>query len=182
MTKPKKPKKAILIAYLASSMTEYQWDLIAQLRGQPTPPTPAKKDSFLNSLFHKTISHSSAKGKGRNLQQWVCQKISEFTGLPWGKDEEIASREMGQSGCDVRMSRKVRKLFPFTVECKSGDQWLLPNAIKQCQANLYPDTDWVVVLDRPHATPEKRIPPIICIDGETFFKIITQEGLCQGRR
>ena len=168
----KKLKKGELIKLLANSITEEQWDLISQLRNQPVPPTQAKKESFLNSLFHKTISRSSAKGKARNLQQWVCKKISELTGLPWGKDEEIASREMGQTGADVRLSQTARIRFPFTVECKSGDQWNLPYAIKQCQANLYPETDWMVVIDRPSNEKEKRIPPIVILDGEAFFRIM----------
>ena len=40
----------------------------------------------------------SAKAKGRTLQQWICKKISEFTGFPCGKDCPIESRPMGQSG------------------------------------------------------------------------------------
>jgi hypothetical protein len=173
MTKSKRPKKANLISFLTNSITEEQWELISQLRGQPIPSTQGKKEAYLNGLFKKTITHASAKGKGRNLQQWMCKKISEFTGLPWGKDESIESRPMGQSGCDVRLSKSARKLFPFSVECKSGGQWNLPAAIKQCQANLYPDTDFLICLDRPHPQKEKRIAPIIVLDGETFFKIWT---------
>lgn len=174
-----KLKKTDYIQFLVNSLSPEQWDLIARLRGQPTPQTQAKKESFLNSLFRKTITRSHAKSKGRNLQQWACQKISEFTGLPWGKDEEIASREGGQSGADVRLSMTARMMFPFTVECKSGDQWSIPHAIKQCQANLYDDTNWMLILDRPNQVKENRISPIICLDGEIFFKIITREGLCQ---
>ncbi len=174
-----KLKKADLIKFLTNSISEEQWELISKLRGLPTPSTQAEKESFLNSLFRKTITRSHAKRKGRNLQQWVCQKISEFTGLPWGKDEEIASREGGQSGADIRLSFAARSIFPFSVECKSGDQWSIPHAIKQAQANLYPNTNWMVILDRPSQVKENRILPIIVMDGETFFKIITKEGLCQ---
>ena len=51
----------------------------------------------------RRIKPSSAKAKGRSLQQWVCQKISDLLGIEWGKDELIASREMGQSGTDIRL-------------------------------------------------------------------------------
>jgi hypothetical protein len=172
--KLKKPKKGGLVKFLANSMTEEQWDLISQLRGQPTPPTQGKKENYLNGLFRKTRSHSTAKGIGRSLQQWLAAKISGFTGVAHGKDEEIESRPMGQSGPDVFLSKRVRKMFPFTAECKSGNQWGLPAAIKQCQANLYPDTHWLVCLDRPHARPEERIPPIVVVDGEVFFKILAR--------
>ncbi len=166
-----KLKKEDLVALLVSSMTDEQWNLIALLRGQPVPSTVKKKENFLNGLFHKTISRDHAKSKSRNLQQWACKKISEFSEIPWGKDEEIASREMGQSGPDVRMSPNARKIFPFTLECKSGNQWNLPASIKQCQANLYPDTRWMVVLDRPDPKPDNRIPPVVVVDGELFFEI-----------
>jgi hypothetical protein len=170
--KQDKLRKGDIVTFLVNSMTEEQWSLISKLRGLPIPETQKKKEKLLNSLFKKTITRSSAKGKGRNLQQWACKMISVFTDLPWGKDEEIASREMGQSGPDVRMSTNARKLFPFTLECKSGNQWNLPAAIKQCQANLYPDTEWMIVLDRPSAIKEERISPTVVIDGKVFFEII----------
>ena len=166
-------KKGDIVTFLANSITEEQWDLIFQLRGLSIPETQIKKEKFLNGLFKKTITRASAKGKGRNLQQWACKMISNFTGLSWGKDEEIASREMGQSGADVRMSANARRLFPFTLECKSGNQWNLPAAIKQCQANLYSDTEWMIVLDRPSAIKEERIPPIVVVDGKIFFQILS---------
>ena len=156
-------------------MTDEQWELIAKLRGQPTPPTKIKKESYLNGLFRKTRTHASAKSIGRELQKWLASKISGFTGVPWGKDEEIESRGGSQSGPDVAMSKRVRKIFPFTAECKSGGQWGLPNAIRQCKSNLYADTPhWLVVLDRPHARAEERIPPVIVVDGEVFFKILAR--------
>lgn len=178
-SKPKKISKGVLISQLQALMTIEQWELIAQLRGISTPATDKKKESFLNGLFKKRISVSSAKSKGRGLQQWLARKISEFTGLPWGKDEEISSREMGQSGPDIRMSSTARMMFPFTAECKSGNHWNLPAAIKQCRANLYPFTDWLVCLDRPSIHPNERILPIIILSGERFFEIITREALCQ---
>ena len=174
-----RPKKHDLIAILESSITDMQWDIISKLRGQPIPATHTKKENLLNGLFKKTITKKHAKSKGRQLQQWVCQRISEFTGLPWGKDEEIASRAGGQPGTDVRLSLSARVMFPFSVECKSSDQWAIPSAIKQCKSNLYPGTDWLLVLDRPSAVKKNQVPPIIVIDGETFFKIITREGLCR---
>jgi len=174
--KGSKLKKKDLVTFLVNSMTEEQWSIISQLRGLPIPETHTKSVSFLNGLFKKTISRAGAKGKGRNLQQWTCKMISNFTGLCWGKDEEIASREMGQAGTDVRMSINARRLFPFSLECKSGNQWNLPAAIKQCQANLYPDTEWMIVLDRPSVIKEERISPIVVVDGEVFFQILNRTG------
>jgi len=171
-SKPRRPSKESLVKEFRDSLSPRQWNLMEQMLGRTIPSSPVSRYNLLNTLFHKTISVAAAKDKGRGLQQWVCQKISEFTGLPWGKDEEIASREGGQNGSDVRLSMAARLMFPFTVECKSGSQWNIPYAIKQAQSNLYPDTAWMVVIDRPHRLPDKRIKPIILMDGEQFFRLL----------
>ena len=64
----------------------------------------------------RKISIASAKDKGRRLQKWVCEKISEITGFEHGSDGDdkpIESRGGGQSGVDVRLEPEVKKLFPF---------------------------------------------------------------------
>ena len=174
-----KPKKEDLILQLQNSLSPEQWELLTQLTGRKPKDTPRAKAHFLTGLFHKNRCHSSRKAIGRNLQQWVCRMISEFVGLPWGRDEEIASREGGQAGCDIRLSMAARTIFPFSVECKSGQSWDIPGAIRQAKTNLYPDTNWLLCLDRPHPKPELRVEPIIVISGDLFFKIITREGLCR---
>jgi hypothetical protein len=177
--KPKKPKKEDLILQLQNSLSSEQWGLLTQLTGREPKDTPKAKANFLTNLFHKSRGHSTAKGIGRELQKWMASQISDFTGVPCGKDEEIESRPGGQSGPDVFMSKRVRRMFPFTSECKSGNQWSLPAAIKQCQANLYPDTKWIVVLDRPSQKKQDRIPPVVVIDGEVFFSILKRAGEIQ---
>jgi hypothetical protein len=165
--------KKDVVSALCDTITEEQWELISQLRGVPVPEN---KTNFINNLFTKTRSKASAKSIARSLQQWTCEQISRITGIAWGKDEEIASREMGQSGADVRMSRNVYGKFKFTIECKSGNKWNIPAAIKQCKNNLYEDTDWMIILDRPHQRKEERIPPIVVIDGDVFFNKILKEN------
>jgi hypothetical protein len=164
--------KADLIRTLMMEMSDQQWKTISLLIGRRIADySPAEKVSFLKKLFTKTRSHAGAKGIARGLQQWTAKKISEVTNIPCGKDEEIQSREMGQSGPDVRMSVRAYMAFGFTPECKSGKTWSLPSAIKQAQVNCYPFTQWMVVLDRPHIHQEERIPPVVVLDGEVFFDI-----------
>jgi len=109
---------------------------------------------------------ASRKGKGRNLQKRVAEAISNHTGLAWGKDELIASREMGQSGTDVRLIGEAKRWFPFAIECKSGESWSLPATIRQAQANQDADTDWLVVLKRKEWNN-----PVVCLDFDLFMKI-----------
>jgi len=115
------------------------------------------------------IKTQSAKAKGRKLQQWVCEKISELTGIPWGKDEMIASREASQSGTDVRLIGKAKRKFPFSVECKWQERWDVPAWIEQAKANQVEGTDWLLVIKK------RRKKPVIVMDAERFFDLLQEK-------
>lgn len=108
---------------------------------------------------------ASGKAKGRRLQVWVCEQISKTIGLKFGKDEDIASREMGQSGADVRLSRIARKFFPFSVECKNQQNWAIPKWIEQAKQNQYDNTNWLLFVSKNH------YKPIVILDARLFFAI-----------
>lgn len=96
----------------------------------------------------KKITTASAKAKGRNLQQWVCRKISELTDIPYEQSDDqcdIHSREMGQAGCDIILRGEARKLFPFSVECKASESLNLKDTVDQARNNAYHGTDWLIV-------------------------------------
>jgi len=112
------------------------------------------------------IKTSSAKQKGRSLQQWTCQKISDLLGIPWGKDEMIASREASQSGTDVRLVGEVKERFPFSVECKWQETWNVIQWIKQAEDNRQEGTDWLLVMKK------NRVRPVVTLDAEVFFEIL----------
>ena len=115
----------------------------------------------------KKISSSSAKDKGRRLQQWVCEKISTLIGLPWGADQPIESRPMGQSGCDVRLDALAAALFPFDVECKHQETWAIPAWVKQAQANNKTSgRHWLLVVKR------NRTDPLVVLDASVFFDLL----------
>ncbi len=117
------------------------------------------------------ISISSRKAKGRQLQQWVCQKISELTGFEWGSsvdDKPIESRPMGQSGCDVRMESQVKRLFPFDVECKFQESWGVHSWVDQARKNQQPGSNYLLVCKR------SRKPPVVIMDAEAFFQLLQQ--------
>lgn len=117
----------------------------------------------------KKIKTSSAKAKGRSLQQWVCQKISDLLNIPWGKDELIASREMGQSGVDVRLIGEAQERFPFSVECKNQEKWAIHSWIEQAQDNQKKGTDWLLIAKR------NREKPVVIMDAEQFFALLKKE-------
>lgn len=118
---------------------------------------------------------SSAKAKGRMLQQWVGQKISTVTGRPFGADEEIASREMGQSGTDIRLIGEAKRLFPFSVECKNQQSWSVHTWAAQARKNCTEEMPWLLFAKRNH------MEPVVVMDARVFFRIIhvlIQAGLC----
>ena len=99
----------------------------------------------------KTIKISSRKGKGRNLQQWVCTRISYLTGFPYenqSDDSLILSRPMGQMGLDIILKEKVRNVFPFSIECKNSESLDLIGTIDQVQNNKLLNTQWMIVHKR----------------------------------
>ena len=61
---------------------------------------------------------SSAKAKGRKLQQWFTNKMVEILGLD---AEDLESRPMGSQGEDIIMGKQSRNKFPYSIECKNQE-------------------------------------------------------------
>ena len=55
---------------------------------------------------------SSAKAKGRKLQQWFANLLIESLGLD---QEDIESRPMGSQGEDIILGKQSRQIFPYSV-------------------------------------------------------------------
>ena len=118
---------------------------------------------------------SSKKDKGRRLQNKVAERISKLLNIPWGYDEMIAPREMGQSGTDIRLVGEAKRLFPFAVECKNQERWAIPEWIKQAKANTSDDLpDWLLFVSR-----NRMKDPIVVMESETFFKLMEKLLRCQ---
>lgn len=68
------------------------------------------------------MTTSSAKAKGRRLQQTVrdgLRRIGESRGL---YDDDVQSTSMGVSGVDVRLSPAAVRVFgPLAIECKNKE-------------------------------------------------------------
>ena len=107
---------------------------------------------------NKRIKVSSAKGKGRNLQMFVCERISKLTNIPFenqNDDSLIQSRQMGQSGADVILRGEARQKFPYTVECKSVEVIHFREFVEQ--ARKYSDEGgWLLVI-RTKSIPETTV-------------------------
>ena len=109
--------------------------------------------------------------KCQRLQKLVCQKVSDLLKIPWGVDEQIAPRESGQPGVDVRLVADAKKRFKFSVECKNQERWDVHTWIEQAKTNELKGTDWIVVAKRNHKDP------VVILDVDVFFKLLKKTGL-----
>ena len=64
---------------------------------------------------------SSAKAKGRKLQDWVKAQLIKRLGLTENTDI-IRTAIMGESGADVQLIG-VSHLFPYSIECKNQEKF-----------------------------------------------------------
>lgn len=111
---------------------------------------------------------SSYKAKGRRLQQTVASKLSELLNIPCGKDAEIESREMGQTGADIKLYGKAKELFSYSIECKNQEKWSMFQWIEQAKKNKSENTDWLLVSAR------NRMAPVVTLDFDVFLSIIAK--------
>ena len=99
----------------------------------------------------KKIKVSSAKGKGRGLQYWVCERIAKMFGIEFVQSDDdclIQSRPMGQNGTDVILRGEIGKKFPFDIECKCCESLSIPEWVRQAQANKKENRDWLLVFKK----------------------------------
>lgn len=109
---------------------------------------------------------ASGKAKGRKLQQWVVDKIHEY--FPTLEDGDIKSTAMGQNGEDVQLSPEARKLFPFSVECKSYAAIAVYGWLTQAISNCPRGSTPLLVIKQNHSKP------LVVIDAEEFFKLVSK--------
>jgi len=76
---------------------------------------------------------SSAKAKGRLLQQLVVKKLLET--FPQLEPDDVQNRAMGSQGTDVMLSPVAKKLAPIAVECKNQESVNVWASFEQAKAN-----------------------------------------------
>ena len=104
---------------------------------------------------------SSAKAKGRRLQQWFRDLLIEKLDV---HPEDIESRSMGAGGEDLIMARAARSKFPYSIECKNQESVNVWNAYEQAKENSG-DYEPIVVLKRNNTKP------LVLIDADYFVRL-----------
>lgn len=142
--------------------------LIGMLEGETSSIAKRILSKIKNAK--KKIKVSSAKSKGRDFQYWVCERISELTGIEFKSGDDdclIQSRPMGLNGVDVILRGDAKKLFPFSVECKACENLSLGEWIRQARANQKDCEPWLLIIKK------KTIgSPFVVMDWETFEDIL----------
>lgn len=111
-----------------------------------------------------TLKPSSAKSKGRVLQQWVRdQLIARF---PIEADD-CRSVSMGVSGEDLLLSPHARRYIPLSFECKSRAAISVYGFYEQAQSNSGGAEPVVII-------KQNRSKPLAVIDAGYLFDVIAK--------
>ena len=113
------------------------------------------------NCFMKT---SSAKAKGRKLQQWFTDLLVNALGLD---KDDLESRPMGSQGEDIIMGKQSRNRFPYSIECKNQERVNVWNAYDQASENCKGYEPLVVI-------KKNRTKPLVVIDAEHFVKLFDE--------
>lgn len=108
---------------------------------------------------------SSAKQKGRLLQQLVAKKVQAAFGL---EPDDVRSTPMGCSGSDLTMSPVAKKKFPFDVECKNQEKVNVWASYEQSKvrSTLTP----LLIIKR------NRTKPLVVLDLDDFIGILNENN------
>ena len=107
---------------------------------------------------------SSAKQKGRKLQQWMRDLLIEKLGV---HPEDIESRSMGSQGEDLIMARAAREKFPLSIECKNQESVNVWKSYEQAAENSG-EYEPIVVIKRNQSKP------LVVIDAEYFVSMFKE--------
>lgn len=105
---------------------------------------------------------SSAKNKGRKLQQWVRDCILKHFKTKLEPDD-VKSTSMGAGGEDVQLSPAARKLFPYAIECKNVERVNIWQSY--AQANTHGKHEPLLIVKKNHHKP------LAIVDAEYFVKL-----------
>ena len=109
---------------------------------------------------------SSAKAKGRKLQQWFANVLVETLGLD---SEDLESRPMGSQGEDIILGRQSRDVFPFSIECKNQEALNIWSSLEQAETNSG-DYDPVLIFKR------NRTKTYAVINIDKFIELINENN------
>ena len=124
------------------------------------------------------IKTSSAKAKGRNLQNWVRDQIIKlFPELV----NDIKSTPMGVTGTDIQLSPLAQGKIPLAIECKAQESISIWAAYEQaCEGAKLENKKITKATHVPNPTlvepvlilKRNRKAPLAVVDAEYFLQLM----------
>ena len=106
---------------------------------------------------------SSAKSKGRRLQQWVKSLLIKTFDL---EEDDVLSTSMGAGGEDVKQSPKARGLTKHSFECKNQERVNVWKAYEQAEANAGGHEPCAIIKKNRHK-------PLAVVDAEYYLRSLS---------
>jgi len=110
---------------------------------------------------------SSCKAKGRNLQNYIVQRILDH--FPELTPDDCSGRSMGANGEDILLSKAARLLLPISIEAKSKAAYAVYKDYLQAVANAK-DYNPVLVIK------QNRGSPLAVVDLDFLLRMLTFYG------
>jgi hypothetical protein len=107
---------------------------------------------------------SSAKAKGRRLQDWMRKHLVDKLGLAPDTDM-VRTAVMGESGADVQLMGDLKMRFPYAIECKNQEKLKgIYDVLAQAESHsTYLQPLAVLKMNRKN--------PIVVLDAEHFLEV-----------
>lgn len=106
---------------------------------------------------------SSAKAKGRRLQQRIAADIVQAFGL---SPDDATSRSTSAPGTDVLLSPAAQAVFPWAVEAKNVERLNVWQAFAQAEGNAKPGLAPLLVMSRNRCAE-----PLVVLTWSAFLKL-----------
>lgn len=116
---------------------------------------------------------SSAKAKGRGLQQLARDGFLAIGRLFGLEPDDVKSTTMGETGVDIQFSPAARRLLgPLAVECKCRETLVVPTVFWE-HAAKYPNQTPLLIHRR------NRTEALVTIKFEYFLEILQKMTTCK---
>ena len=107
---------------------------------------------------------SSAKAKGRRLQDWVKKQLVKKLRLPDDTDL-VRTAIMGETGADVQLMSVIQDNFPYSIECKNQEKFKSLYTIMNQAEGHATDLQPIAFLKM------NRHRPLVVLDAEHFMEM-----------
>lgn len=114
---------------------------------------------------------SSAKAKGRNLQNLVAKKLLES--FPQLTERDVRSAPMGTNGADIVLSELAHGLLKCQIECKSRAMMAVYKDYEQAQT--HGSSEPIVVIK------QNRSKPLAVMDLDYFIQLLRKAIVNENR-